>query len=468
MRSDEARLTELAAAVLDGTPVDWAAIESGPAGARLPFLEHLKLVAAVAEVHRNAVSDTDRALGLSPTHWGHLQLLERIGEGAFGDVYRAWDTRLDREVALKLLPADPTANPRTASSIIQEGRLLARVRHPNVVTIYGAERIDGRVGLWMELVKGRTLEQLIQQGKVFSAIEAASIGSELCRAVRAVHDAGLLHRDIKATNVMLADDGRVVLMDFGTGRDVAEDPDATLAGTPLYLAPELFAGNNRAFEATSIALACCSITCSRASYPVLAGSRSELRRAHDRGERRSLRAVRQDVPQRLARAIDRATDSQPARRPASAAELAASLIAPRSGVRVNRWWTGLAAGGAAATAIALSVGRGGPFSQPRGVMSRHSREAWACPRSSSRSDSRIPAMRSAQGSPQTAGSSSTSSTRPEARVCGRGSLRRNEITRLSLPLKCCTGSRRFRQTVSRCSSSAREETTRDSRFTGCR
>jgi serine/threonine-protein kinase len=127
--------------------------------------------------------------------WEHLRILERVGSGSFGEVYRAWDTRLDREVALKLVPAGRDADGRTSSSIIHEGRLLARVRHPNVVTIHGAEQISDRIGLWMEFIRGRTLEQLLRQQTVFSAASVVVIGRELCRAVAAVHTAGLLHRD---------------------------------------------------------------------------------------------------------------------------------------------------------------------------------------------------------------------------------------------------------------------------------
>jgi serine/threonine protein kinase len=110
----------------------------------------------------------------------------------------AWDIRLDREVALKLLPAEPSSDSEIESSIIREGRLLAKVRHPNVITIYGAEQIGDRVGIWMEFVRGQTLEQLLQRGTVVSAPEALNIGVDLCRAVSAVHAAGVLHRDIKA------------------------------------------------------------------------------------------------------------------------------------------------------------------------------------------------------------------------------------------------------------------------------
>src|SRR5690606_25714576 len=129
-----------------------------------------------------------------------------------------------------------------ATTIIEEGRLLARVRHPNVVTIYGAERIGDQVGMWMEFVKGGTLAQAIEQGRTFSTPEVCEIGMQLCSAVAAVHAAGLLHRDIKAQNVMLTEEGRLVLMDFGTGRELRDGLPAGLAGTPLYLAPELLAG----------------------------------------------------------------------------------------------------------------------------------------------------------------------------------------------------------------------------------
>jgi serine/threonine protein kinase len=216
----DARLHELARAILERAPVDWARAESSADPSTRHVIRELRVIAGIEEVHGRQVlssagetspagySASDAALG----SWGPLRLLEKIGEGAYGDVFRAWDPRLDREVALKLLPLPHALAGRPTSTIIHEGRLLARVRHPNVVTIYGAEQIDDRIGLWMELVRGRTLEQVVKARGPFSAAETARIGLELCRALSAVHGAGLLHRDIKAHNVMLADDGRVVLM----------------------------------------------------------------------------------------------------------------------------------------------------------------------------------------------------------------------------------------------------------------
>ena len=253
-------------------------------------------------------------------------MLERIGHGAFGEVYRAWDTRLDREVALKLLPADSSPVGTDATSIIEEGRLLARVRHPNVVTIYGAERIGDRIGLWMEFIKGRTLAQVIEQDGAFEPARVLQIGTALCHAVDAVHKAGLLHRDIKAQNVMLADDGRVVLMDFGTGRELGRGL-ADRAGTPLYLAPELLSGSEASAVSDVYSIGVVLYYLLSRSYPVRAADMRGLRLAHERGDRSSIKAARPDVPPKLARVVEHAIDPRPESRHQSADALVSSLAA---------------------------------------------------------------------------------------------------------------------------------------------
>lgn len=330
----EALVAELAGAVLDGTPVDWAAAESRADEADRPLIEQLRVMATLAELHRRVpfppaaatlTAVHDGAEGFE--HWGHLRVLERIGGGAFGEVYQAWDTRLDREVALKLLPADRVAGDGSASSIIQEGRLLARVRHPNVVTIYGAQQIGRRIGLWMEFVRGRTLKQMVDDGRVFSGAEAIEIGAELCRAVAAVHGAGLLHRDIKAQNVMLADNGRPVLMDFGTGRELADNSAYDLAGTPLYLAPEILGGREAAVQSDIYSLGVLLYYLVTGSYPVRARTLRDVRSAHERNERVNIRTARPDLSPKLARIIERAIDPQPEHRYPSADAFAADLAA---------------------------------------------------------------------------------------------------------------------------------------------
>jgi serine/threonine protein kinase/tetratricopeptide (TPR) repeat protein len=315
---------EIADAILDGNQIDWAAAESTAGADDRAVLAELRHIAAIAGVHRaQDGSDPEVVPSEAPATWGHLKVGACIGRGAFGRVYRAWDTRLDREVALKLIP-DRSTNSTT--SIIEEGRLLARVRHPNVVTIYGAERLDGYVGLWMELLEGNTLQMLVSGGRTFDAEEVIRLGIEVCRAVAAVHHAGLLHRDITAQNVMIAADGGVVLMDFGTGRETADPARRTLAGTPLYLAPEVFLDRQPAdikSEVYSIGVLLYFLL--TGTHPVTAETIDGLREAHRAGAMTKLRHLRPDVPRRLADVIERAIDRDPERRYESAEALGAAL-----------------------------------------------------------------------------------------------------------------------------------------------
>jgi serine/threonine-protein kinase len=360
-------IEDLAAAVVDGSPVDWAAAESTADPDSHRLVRHLRTVEAVANVHRDAASSEAHATPVaenrsaSRTSWGHLQILERIGGGAFGDVYRARDPRLDRDVALKLIRTAPSADTAARSAIIDEGRLLARIRHPNVVTIHGAEQIGDQIGLWMELVAGRSLEELLQEHGTVTPAEVIRIGLELAGAVEAVHRAGLLHRDIKAQNVMRADDGRVVLMDFGTGREVDDTASPDLTGTPLYLAPEVLAGGPATVESDVYSLGVLLYHLLTRSYPVRGQTVRDVRRAHEHKQRIAIRTARTSVRRGLARVIERACDPRPDHRYASAKALASDLDALRHRPAVTRRWAGLAA---AAVLLAFLLRPQAPPSAP--------------------------------------------------------------------------------------------------------
>ena len=241
---------------------------------------------------------------------------------------------------------------RTRLPSFDEGRLLARVHHPNVVTIYGAERIGDTVGLWMELIDGETVEQRLARGLPFQPSETIEIGIQICRAVSAVHDAGLLHRDIKTQNVMLATDGRAVLMDFGTGWEMSDASASrvALAGTPLYLAPELLRGGNATIQSDVYSIGVLLYRMLTGTYPVRARNIPDLRLAHERRDRSDVLAPRRDVPRRLASIIDRAIDPDAERRFESVDELATALgkLQPRLAVIPLRY--------AIAMAAALAVG----------------------------------------------------------------------------------------------------------------
>src|SRR5262245_39999085 len=196
--------------VADGAEVDWAALDAGAAtSAQRQRYRNLRLVARVAELHRTLVLEKDdRPLAnleaapvADPQAWGHLSIASRLASGAFGQIYRAHDPQLNRPVALKLLRSDITLL-RPVDRLLGGARTLAQVRHPNVVTVHGADVRDGRAGLWMELVDGQTLEAWLSTHGPMGAGEATAIGIDLCQALAAVHAQGLVHGDVKAQNVM--------------------------------------------------------------------------------------------------------------------------------------------------------------------------------------------------------------------------------------------------------------------------
>ncbi len=323
-------LVGLAVAVSDGADVDWDAAESSAGSdAERSAVRQLRLLTRIAQLRYDAAQPVHETIAdeRDLRVWGRLQILERVGHGSFGEVYRAWDPHLDREVALKLQRPDPDGVPaRSASQIVEEGRLLARVRHPNVVIVYGAERLAGRVGVWTEFIRGRTLARTLLEHGPYSATEAAVVGLDLCRALSAVHRAGLVHRDVKSENVMREAGGRTVLMDFGAGADVSDDSQQ-LAGTPLYLAPELFQHAPATPQSDIYSLGVLLFHLVTGDYPVVGRTVRDLREAHVAGRRRLLRDLRPDLPLPFIAAVEQALDRDPEHRHPTAGAFESALRA---------------------------------------------------------------------------------------------------------------------------------------------
>jgi tetratricopeptide (TPR) repeat protein len=335
---DEERLLPLVVAIADGTPVDWPSIDTP----LLPQLQHLERLVqghdAVRSIpprrrpaHETLLTEARRThAGVTEAlrvHWGPLIVFEKIGRGSFGDVYRAWDPRLDREVALKLIPEDVFA--AATPPVIEEGRLLARVRHPNVMTVYGADRCEGRTGIWTEYIHGETLAAEVARRGPLPADEAARIGIDVCAALGAVHAAGMLHRDVKAQNILRDGSGRIVLGDFGTGVAVADDAglsDPRIAGTPLYLAPEIISGGALPTAASDLyGVGVLLYFLLTVAFPVRGSTLAEIKRAHVRGERPPLRQACPGVPEALGNVIETLLATDPTERYQSAADAEAAL-----------------------------------------------------------------------------------------------------------------------------------------------
>ena len=318
----------------DGVPVDWASLESSTTtSADRRRYRNLRLVARVAELHRTLTLEEERLLppgdrelepAPAPSTWGHLHVGERLASGAYGEIYVAHDPQLNRNVALKILRRG-AARGQSVDQLLAEARTLARVQHPNVVTIHGADVREGRAGLWMELVHGQTLEAWLHAQGTMGPGEVSAVGADICRALAAVHAAGLVHGDVKAQNVMRESGGRVVLMDFGAGR--AQDAEAVaVAGTPLYLAPEVLAGEPPTPRSDIYSVGILLFHLLTGAYPYTAGDLEELRAAHADGARSWLRDLRPDLPDSLTETIERALDPDPARRFASAGEMEQALV----------------------------------------------------------------------------------------------------------------------------------------------
>ena len=322
--------------------VDWDRIERHVDPAARVLVGHLRLVERIASVHawqpvaaferslRDSVRQASAPLPAAESlkTWGPLTIVEPIGRGSYADVYLAHDPRLDRPVALKLLRHRDGRGTAVESEVIDEARLLARVRHQNVITVYGAERIDGRAGIWMELVDGRTLEQELRARGPLPAGEIVAIGVALCGAVAAVHAVGLLHRDIKTQNVMIGRDGRILLTDFGTSREVVDTArGGELAGTPLYLAPEVLGAGPATASSDVYSLGVVLYHLATGTYPICGRSLADLRDAVGSGVRVPVLQRRRDLPRAVASVIERAADPVPERRYESATATGAALAA---------------------------------------------------------------------------------------------------------------------------------------------
>jgi serine/threonine-protein kinase len=162
--SEQAALVPLAESIADGSSVDWEAAEAHASADERAIIRQLRILSTLAALHRSLPSGTEGSRTLPDSRradatpaigsWAHLALTGRLGGGAFGDVYRAWDRQLEREVALKLLRVNEPSDDPQSSRIAMEGRLLARMRHPNVVTVHGVAIHDQRVGSgWSSFVE---------------------------------------------------------------------------------------------------------------------------------------------------------------------------------------------------------------------------------------------------------------------------------------------------------------------------
>jgi serine/threonine protein kinase len=169
-----------------------------------------------------------------------FKIVEKLGSGGMGDVYVAEDTNLERKVALKFLPPHYSQDSEFKARFQHEARAAAALNHPNIITVYELGEHEGRMFIVLELVEGKSLEQMIESGDVKLSV-AMRIGVQMCEGLGAAHEAGIVHRDIKPANILVDQSGRVKILDFGLAksrRATAETKVGTTVGTIQYESPE--------------------------------------------------------------------------------------------------------------------------------------------------------------------------------------------------------------------------------------
>lgn len=175
----------------------------------------------------------------------HYKITAKLGEGGMGEVFLATDTKLDRQVALKFLPASLQSDPESRERLLREARAASKLNHKNILTIFAVESIDGRDFIVMEYVDGRSLKDLIDAREPIPRDQILRIGLQVCDGLSAAHEHGIVHRDIKPANILLTSKGQVKITDFGlaTWRGAVQlTKEGTTVGTAAYMSPEQIQG----------------------------------------------------------------------------------------------------------------------------------------------------------------------------------------------------------------------------------
>jgi serine/threonine protein kinase len=262
---------------------------------------------------------------------GPYRVERELGRGSMGTVYRARREGATSAVALKLLNPSVASDPSMSARFVREGRAAAMVNDPGVVgvTDFG-ELPDGRGFLVMELVEGRTLEEVLAERGALHLAEATSIAIRIAAALSAAHVRGVVHRDLKPSNIFLVDEGQVKIADFGaalvydTLRDAAAEASVVL-GTPAYMAPEQAQGEPTDERADLYALGCILFRMVTGAPPFPAGTIIEVLRRHIDDPPPPLVSPHGDLPETLVECARRALAKRPEERFRSAAEMKASL-----------------------------------------------------------------------------------------------------------------------------------------------
>jgi len=271
----------------------------------------------------------------------HYRILSRLGAGGMGEVWLAEDTRLNRKVALKLLPAEFTQDAERVRRFTQEAKAASALSHPNIVTVHDIGETESGRFIVMELVAGQTLRAVISADHSVETLLA--LGTQAAKAVSAAHAAGITHRDLKPDNIMLRDDGYVKILDFGLARlrvETESDPEGeTLAretspgrllGTAAYMSPEQASGLSASYPSDIFSLGIVFYELATGQHPFQSETLMGYLHAISFQNPASLSRLKPEIPSPLNDLVLRMLEKEPSRRP-TAAEVAQTLEELRQG-----------------------------------------------------------------------------------------------------------------------------------------
>ncbi len=268
------------------------------------------------------MSDSDSRVG---TDFGHYHLRRLLGKGGMGEVYEAKDTKKDRTVALKVLPAAMSNDPVFRKRLEREARSAGRLQEPHVVPIHDYGEIDGVLYVDMRFIEGTDLRKMLVQYGPLTPARAVAIIRQIASALDAAHESGLVHRDVKPENILITRDDFAYLVDFGIANASTDEKLTelgTAVGTYAYMAPERFTNAEVTYRADIYALACVLYECLTGARPFPADSVSVLITAHLMDSIPKPSAARPNIPQAFDDVIARGMAKDPKDRYATAGDLA--------------------------------------------------------------------------------------------------------------------------------------------------
>jgi tRNA A-37 threonylcarbamoyl transferase component Bud32 len=277
-------------------------------------------------ITRTSCSTVDKMIGRVI---GKARILKRLGRGGMGDVYLATHPDYPKSVAVKILPPDMTRNDELLARFRREAESAARLEHPNLVEIYDIGVDQGFHFIVMACVDGMNLQELLEEKKLLPPQEAARIALDVARGLKAVHEEGIIHRDIKPPNILLSQKGEVKIVDFGLALDAEDKSSLTvpgaIMGTPWYLAPEQAEGKSADHRSDLYSLGVCLYLMASGERPFVGESHMSVLYKQINEKPKDPRHHNPDIPPELVEIILKLLEKKPDRRYPTAGELALDL-----------------------------------------------------------------------------------------------------------------------------------------------